>query len=114
MVTIDSLILHGFDSLRSMGYLMFGRASSCSSIGVVSILHGFSWLSRCAYLLVDEHGNDEDCDKEDDDEDDDDTGFALSPVLLALHQLVGSVVAAADELVHVDGGHCEGWLLQRW
>jgi hypothetical protein len=57
------------------------------------------------YPLVDEHGNDEEKDEEDDDKDDDDTGFALSPVL-ALHQLVDSILAAGDE-GHVDDGHCE-------
>jgi hypothetical protein len=58
------------------------------------------------YPLVDEHGNDEDEDEEDDDEDDDDTGLALRPVLLALHELVDSVLGASHE-GHVDGGHCE-------
>jgi hypothetical protein len=66
---------------------------------------------RDAYLLVDEQSDEEDEDEEDNAEDDDDTNFALSPVLLALHQLVGSIVAAADDLVHVDGGHCEGGFL---
>lgn len=65
------------------------------------------------YLLVDEHGNDQDGDEEDNDEDDDDTGFSLSPVL-ALHQLVDSILAACDE-GHVDGGHCErGFLRRNW
>jgi hypothetical protein len=58
------------------------------------------------YPLVDEHGGDEDEDQEDNDEDDNNTGLALSPVLLALHQLVDSVFAAGDE-GHVEGGHCE-------
>jgi hypothetical protein len=56
-------------------------------------------------LLVDEHGQDKDGDEEDNDEDDNDTGLTLGPVL-ALHELVNSVLAASDE-GHIDGGHCE-------
>lgn len=58
-----------------------------------------------ADLLVDEHGKNKDSNEEDDDKDDDDTGLALGPVLLALHELVDSILAAGDE-GHVDGGHC--------
>jgi hypothetical protein len=61
--------------------------------------------SGATYLLVDEHGNDKDRNEEDNDEDDNDTGLTLGPVL-ALHELVNSVLAAGDE-GHVDGGHCE-------
>lgn len=57
------------------------------------------------YLLVDEHGKNKNGDKEDNDEDDNDTGLTLGPVL-ALDQLVESVLAASDE-GHVDGGHCD-------
>ncbi|KAH9860754.1 hypothetical protein J1614_012086 [Plenodomus biglobosus] len=56
------------------------------------------------YSLVDEHGNDQDHDEEDNDEDDNDTGLALGPVL-ALDQLVQSILAASGK-GHVDGGHC--------
>lgn len=58
----------------------------------------------CTYPLVDEHGKDENGNEEDNDEDDNDTRLALSPVL-ALHQLVNSILAASDE-GHVDSGHC--------
>ena len=59
-----------------------------------------------AYLLVDEHGNDQDGNEEDDDEDDDDTGLALGPVLLTLGELVESVLAAGEDGL-ADGGHCD-------
>lgn len=59
-----------------------------------------------AYPLVDEHGNDQDGNEEDNDEDDDDTGLALCPVLLALGELVESVLAAGEEGL-ADGGHCD-------
>jgi len=57
------------------------------------------------YLLVDEHGNDQDGDEENNDKDDDDTGLTLSPVLVTLGQLVESVLGASGD-GHRDGGHC--------
>ena len=57
------------------------------------------------YLLVDEHGNDEDRDEENNDEDDNDTGLTLGPVLVALGELVESVLGASGD-GHADGGHC--------
>jgi hypothetical protein len=58
------------------------------------------------YPLADENTNHQDGDQEDNTEDDDDTGLTGSPVLLAIGQLVESVLAASHE-GHVEGGHCE-------
>lgn len=58
------------------------------------------------YLLVDKHGNDENEDQEDNDENNNDTNFTLGPVLLALDELVESILAPGNNEVHVDGGHC--------
>lgn len=56
------------------------------------------------YLLVDEHGNDQDGDEENNTEDNNDTGLALGPVV-ALGELVQGVLCASSE-GHADGGHC--------
>jgi hypothetical protein len=56
------------------------------------------------YLLVDEHGNEQNGDEENNAEDNNDTGLALGPVL-ALSELVEGVLGASGE-GHADGGHC--------
>jgi hypothetical protein len=58
------------------------------------------------YPLADEYTDHQDGDKEDNDKDNDDTGLTLGPVLLALGELVKSVLAASNE-GHVEGGHCK-------
>ena len=66
-----------------------------ASVREVSGCEGEIWECGWTYPLVDEHGNNQDGDKEDNDEDDNDTGLTLGPVL-ALDELVKSVLAASS------------------
>ena len=92
------------DSTR--GYLM-RRPWLLASVAIVRMLFGVVEMdnSRLAYLLVDEHSNDQDGDEENNNEDDDDTRLTLSPVLVTLGELVEGVLGASGD-GHADGGHC--------
>lgn len=93
------------DSTR--GYLM-RRPWRLASVAIVRMLFGVVVVmgnGRLAYLLVDEHGNDQDGDEENNNEDNNDTRLALGPVLVTLGELVEGVLGASGD-GHADGGHC--------